>query len=108
MKATGKLKKIKPDQLYDPMVAKYKNGNGTLAYNDAWNLFDQFIFTQSLLGDDISSYKFVSAHIFKKKWMTQPSGKYAGYPLRSYVGDTFMGGYSDHFPVYLFLAKEKK
>lgn len=108
MNATGNLKRIKPNQLYDPMVQKYKNGIGTLAYHDAWNLFDQFIMTQSLLGDDISSYKFVSAHIFNKKWMTQSEGRFAGYPLRTYVGDKFMGGYSDHFPVYLFLAKEKK
>ncbi|HPV56255.1 MAG TPA: endonuclease/exonuclease/phosphatase family protein, partial [Tenuifilaceae bacterium] len=36
------------------------------------------------------------------------SGQFAGYPFRTYVGNNFTGGYSDHFPVYLFLIKEKK
>ena len=106
LKASGKLNKLNKDELYNPYVDKYKDGNGTLAYNDAWNLFDQIIFTQSFLGDDKSSYKYHSSKIFKRKYMFQDDGKYKGYPLRTYVGNTFMGGFSDHFPVYIFIVKE--
>ena len=32
-------------------------------------------------------------------------GQYKGYPLRTYVGNNFQGGYSDHFPVYIYIGK---
>ncbi len=108
MNTSGKIKRMKPGQLYNPMEEKFKAGYGTLAYNDAWDLFDQFMLTKSLLGNDRSTYKFWKAKIFKRKYMIQQSGRFAGYPLRTYVGNTFMGGFSDHFPVYLFLIKQIK
>ncbi len=108
MKSNGKIKKLKDDELYNPMEEKYKKGIGTLAYNDAWDLFDQFMITQNLLSKHLDkSYKFAGAHIFNKKWMIQQSGHFAGYPLRTYVGDQFMNGYSDHFPVYMYFVREK-
>jgi hypothetical protein len=33
--------------------------------------------------------------------MIETQGKYQGYPKRTYDGDRFRGGYSDHFPVAL-------
>jgi hypothetical protein len=109
MNASGKIKKLKEGQLYNPMEEKFKRGIGTLAYNDAWNLFDQFMMTQSLIDTkDLSTYKFLQAKIFSKNFMKQKSGRFEGYPLRTYVGNEFTGGYSDHFPVYLFLYKELK
>jgi hypothetical protein len=35
-----------------------------------------------------------------------PKGKYKGYPLRTYAGGSYIGGYSDHFPVYLYLIRK--
>ena len=40
--------------------------------------------------------------------MVQREGQYKGYPLRTYVGNNFQGGYSDHFPTLICLAKEIK
>ncbi len=40
--------------------------------------------------------------------MLQKEGNFKGYPLRSFGGGTYLGGYSDHFPVYLYLIKEIK
>jgi len=106
MKANGKLNRLKEGELYNPYFEKFKKGNGTLAYNDAWNLFDQLLLTQSFLGNDHSTYKFSSAHIFKENYMFQQDGRFKGYPLRSFVGDNFKGGFSDHFPIYLFLIRD--
>lgn len=106
LKANGKIKKLKDGELYNPYYKKFKKGDGSLAYNDAWNLFDQMIMTQALLGSDYQSYKFKSAHIFKKDYMFQQDGRFKGYPLRSFVGNNFKGGFSDHFPVYLYLIRE--
>lgn len=99
--------KLKPGELFNAMGSLYHEGIGTLAYRDSWNLFDNLIITQSLLGDDRTTWKFHKAKVFNKPFLQQKSGQFAGYPWRTYVGNTFMGGYSDHFPVYLFLVKKK-
>ncbi len=38
--------------------------------------------------------------------MIQREGQYKGYPLRTYVGNNFQGGYSDHFPVYIYMVNK--
>jgi len=105
--AEGKERKVKDGKMFNPMEAYYRKGIGTGAYQDTWHLFDQLIITEGLLGDDRSTYKFFDARIFSKPFMIQNTGRFEGYPLRGFVGDTFQGGYSDHFPVYLFLVKNK-
>jgi hypothetical protein len=40
--------------------------------------------------------------------MEEGSGKYKGYPKRTYDGSKYTGGYSDHFPTYVVLLKEVK
>ncbi len=108
LKAKGDTAEVGKNGLYDPMYKLFKKeGLGSLAYRDSWNLFDQIIVSGRLLGADKSSYKFYKAKIFNRNFLTQKEGAFAGYPFRTYVGDTFTGGYSDHFPVYVFLAKEK-
>jgi hypothetical protein len=39
--------------------------------------------------------------------MVQKSGRYKGYPLRTYDFDVYMRGYSDHFPVYVVLLRRQ-
>lgn len=94
--------------LYNPMYNLYKKeGLGTLAYRDSWDLFDQFILTGSLIGEDKATWKFFKARIFNKNFLAQKEGSFAGYPFRTYIGSSYQGGYSDHFPSYIFLVKEK-
>ena len=97
----------KGELLFNPMESFYKKGIGTLAYRDTWNLFDQIIVSSGLVDGDYSTYKYYSAKVHKKPYMLQASGRYQGYPFRTYAGGAYAGGYSDHFPVYLFLIKEK-
>ncbi|HPG73130.1 MAG TPA: endonuclease/exonuclease/phosphatase family protein, partial [Bacteroidales bacterium] len=99
---------ISETRLFNPMYDLFKKGVGSLAWRDSWNLFDQFIITTSLLNKESSSLLFYSAHVFNKTFLMQPEGRFKGYPLRTYVGDTYMEGYSDHFPVFIYLIKEKK
>ena len=104
LKATDDKQKLSEGYFYDPMITLYKKGIGSLAYHDSWNLFDNMIMTPALLKD--SGYHFYQAHIFNKKFMTNEEGRYKGYPFRTFVGNNFMGGYSDHFPAYIFLVKK--
>lgn len=93
-------------ELYNPMEAMHKKGMGTLAYRDSWNLFDQIIVSTELTKRDFSTYRFYKAGIFNKSYLQTPSGQYIGYPFRSFA-NAFTGGYSDHFPVFIYLIREK-
>ena len=109
LRAKGKAEKLKPGELYNPMWKLFNNGIGSLAYRDSWNLFDQFVITTALLNaPDSSGFRFLKAKVFNKKFLTQSDGQYAGYPFRTYAGGLYAGGYSDHFPIYIFLTKEVK
>ena len=103
----GDKKKVLKGGLFNPWVEPYKQGIGTLAYNDSWNLFDQVIVSSGFLDKNQSGYFFQEAHIFSKPWMVQTSGRYKGYPKRTYDFNNYMGGYSDHFPTYIVLYKKQ-
>jgi len=107
----GNMKNVKENGFYDPMIAMFKKGIGTLAYRDSWNLFDQIISTASLVTTkkDYSTYKIFKTEIFKKDYLVTREGQFKGYPHRTWSGDTFRAnGYSDHFPVYTILLKAAK
>jgi hypothetical protein len=106
LRTCGSAENLKPLELFNPYEPLHRKGVGTLAWRDAWNLFDQIILSQPLIGDNEQRYRFHSAHVFNKKFLQQPEGRFQGYPFRSYAGGAFLGGYSDHFPVYLFIIRE--
>lgn len=106
LNAQGKKDNLNLKGLYNPMMDLYKQGIGTLAYRDGWNLFDQMIMSRPLVLDDYSTYRFYKVGIFNKNYLTNPKGRYKGYPYRSWSDGGFSNGFSDHFPVYLYLIKE--
>lgn len=88
--------------LYNPLAEKHQEGVGTLCYRGYWNMFDQVIISQNLL-NKTSGLQFKEAFIYDSEQLREPKGKYKGYPLRTFVGNRYMGGYSDHFPVFIVL-----
>ncbi|MDY8135300.1 endonuclease/exonuclease/phosphatase family protein [Aquimarina sp. 2201CG5-10] len=106
--AKAKKENVKLRGLYNPMAAMAKKGIGSLAWRDSWNLFDQIIISKALLGEDYSTYRYYKSGVFNKNYLSNPRGRYKGYPYRSFANGAYTGGYSDHFPVYLYLIKEKK
>ncbi len=100
--------------LYNPFYQMHRDGYGSLAYQDAWNLFDNIIVGGNLIGDsgDSGGYRLWKparnkyyGNIFDRQFLRQKSGQYKGYPQRTYVGNKFENGYSDHFPVFIFIAR---
>jgi hypothetical protein len=104
LKALGNRKNVGNKELYNPYFEMQKNGIGTLAHRDAWDLFDQMIISEPLIRKDFSSFRYWKAGVFNKAFLTVKEGLYKGYPLRNANGEV---GYSDHFPVYLYLIKEQ-
>lgn len=106
LKAQADKEDVDIKGIYNPYINYYKDGLGTTAYRDAWSLFDQIMMTKPLLEQDYSSYRFYKAFIYNKYYLTNKRGRYKGYPLRSWADGGFTDGFSDHFPVYVYLIKE--
>ncbi len=107
LNAKGKVEEVKNGSLYNPMWDKYKTGDGTLTYNDSWNLFDQTIISESFLNKSQKGFFFYKAEVFRKPYLLNKEGRYKGSPYRTYSFGKYIGGYSDHLPVYaLFLQKK--
>ncbi len=108
LQAKGAPGSLKEKELFNPMYQYYEKGIGTLAWKDNWNLFDQLLLSKSLIKRDLSSFRYYKAEVHDPEYLKQQKGNFKGYPFRSYVGSTYQGGYSDHFPVYAFLIRESK
>lgn len=91
--------------LYNPLSKAYRKGLGTLAYRDRWNLFDQILFSGDWRGKAAEGYRFWKAGIYQADYLKTPSGRYQGYPFRTYAGGLYQGGYSDHFPVFAYVIR---
>lgn len=106
LKATGTVDKVKRGGLYNPWTLMFNSGIGTLAYNDAWNLFDQIIISSAWLDKKQNGFFFKDARIFRKDFMINQNGHFRGYPKRTFDGNKYIGGYSDHLPTYIVLLKK--
>ncbi|MBD0405116.1 endonuclease/exonuclease/phosphatase family protein [Flammeovirga sp. EKP202] len=91
--------------LFNPFYKMYKKGLGTLAYRDSWNLFDQIIFTKEFKNKN-EGWFFWKAEICSYPELKNKEGRYKGYPYRTFAGGNYAGGYSDHFPVVIYLLKQ--
>jgi len=102
----AKAKKRETPQfgIFNPFEEMQIRGMGTIAHRDAWDIFDQIMVSESLLKNVYSSWQFWKAGIYNKSFLIQKSGSFKGYPLRHSATEI---GFSDHFPVYIYLIKEK-
>lgn len=101
-----KSNNLKIKELYNPMEMFYKNGLGSNAYRDRWSLFDQIIVSPAFVNKNYNTYQFYKASIVNKDYLLHKTGKYKGYPFRSFSNSTFTNGYSDHLPVCIYLIKK--
>jgi hypothetical protein len=94
------------DLLYNPWTVLFEKGIGTLSHNDKWNLFDQIIISPSWLINTTGHWQYYQARVFDKDFLKNSFGKYRGYPHRSYSGNKWINGYSDHFPTVIYFIKD--
>ena len=110
MGAKGKLKELQTGDFFNPYYQMLKAGLGTLAYQDSWNLFDNICVTENLVNATYGKLRLIKGkkfygNIFTRPYMLQQEGQYKGYPLRTFVTNNFQNGFSDHFPVYIYIGK---
>lgn len=92
------------DSLYNPMLTMLiPTEQGSATYKGRWNLFDQIMISTNFFATDKSALRFVRAEILSERFLEDWDKRYEGFPFRTYAGRKYLGGYSDHFPVYLIL-----
>lgn len=90
-------------RLYNPMEKLLTPDRGSANYKQSWMLFDQIMVSHNFLNYEKGTHSFAHANIFDEGFLMEFKGKYKGTPYRTYVGRKYIGGYSDHFPVYIQL-----
>ncbi|NOT36087.1 MAG: endonuclease/exonuclease/phosphatase family protein [Saprospiraceae bacterium] len=106
LKAHKDKEYVKSQEFFNPFYQTYKNGEGSLAHNGSWNLFDQIILSHKLLHPEKGEWEYYDHQVFHRDYMLETDGKYKNYPKRSFSGDNWNNGYSDHFPTLVFLRKK--
>lgn len=108
LKAVGDKKELSEEYpYYNYMYKMFKQGVASLGYRDAPNLFDQIIVSKNAISESVTKkYSVFKAEVYAPPYLITPDGQYKGYPFRSWAGDMFTGGYSDHFPAFIVLQKE--
>ena len=95
-------KKDKSVGLANPFKAIQDAGNGTCRYKRDWFLFDQILISNSMMNK--KGAEFIEAQIYNPEWLYYKEDSNSG-PFRTFLGNKYYGGYSDHFPVYIDLKK---
>lgn len=95
--------------LYNPMEKlHFPKERGSANYKKTWSLFDQILLSHNFLNYEKGSHSFSKANIFDESFLKEKTGKYKGNPHRTYAGSKYLGGYSDHFPVYVVMKFNPK
>lgn len=92
---------------YNPMELLLTKYSGSLNYKHAWNLFDQIIISNNFLQQHDNDFQYEEAKIFSPKELKEYDGKFEGNPFRTYAGPHYLGGLSDHFPVFAVFSIKK-
>lgn len=91
--------------LYNAYYTLDKNKQGTHYYDKEWRVLDQIIVSQGFIKAK-KGYKFdpKDAHILKKDFVLFKNNKTGEEkPNRTYSGEKYYNGYSDHLAVYIEL-----
>lgn len=97
---------VTPHGFYNPFWYILDNGVGTLCYRGKWNLFDQIILSGNLVDGSLPALQYWKCTVQNAPFLRTKRGKYKNYPHRTFSGQNFLNGYSDHFPTQIFLLRE--
>ena len=98
--------RIEPQALYNMFLHRIRERNfGTYKFQGSWDVIDHFIVSGNLLDGNHSTHvKNNEAHIFKPDFLLEPDERFGGMrPFRTNIGPRYIGGFSDHLPIYMDL-----
>ena len=95
--------------MFNAMYEMKQNNEGSHYYRGHFSMLDQIVLSSSITNcTGKVCFQKGSATVYKQPWMVEGDGKYKGSPLRTFVGDKYMNGFSDHLPVYIIVDLKKK
>ena len=96
---------VKLKDIYNPWTSMYRKGMGTENFQGEWNMIDQIMLSGSFLKNNNKKWKFYNNEIYNREFLINKIGKDKGLPHRSFtIGSAWDNGYSDHFPVLVYLV----
>lgn len=96
------IQELKTRELYNPFEELYRNNQYSTFHEGKGMLFDQIIFSKTFY-DENNSLRFNQSKIFNIPVLQNKDRGKLGTPWRTYSGSRYLGGYSDHFPVYAII-----
>jgi predicted extracellular nuclease len=98
---------IKGKELFNMLYLEHLKGKGSHFYDNQWGMLDQIIISKSLLKCEKNKLFTLPgrADVFNPDWILYTNKDGIKIPKRTYVGNSYKGGYSDHLPVYMYLFK---
>lgn len=107
LRASGQTPKVNDPAKIFLLNSLYKvytdSSRGTYYYRGQWNTLDQILLSHGMLDDTGFGTTYPWGNVFIRPFMKEASGRYKGAPFRTYVGPRYLGGISDHFPVYIIV-----
>lgn len=101
-KKKKKKSNISSDTLYNLFYAHMEEGKGSYKYKGSWNMLDQIVVSGNLLNTNNKLHISPnSAKIFYEDFLLQKDGNNGKKPFRTYLGDQYNGGFSDHLPIFM-------
>ena len=87
------------------LMCRFEGKKGSHKFQETWSIIDQIMISKSLVkninGLFILDQK---AHIFEADFLLEDDRVNMGKkPFRTYVGPRYIGGFSDHLPIYMDL-----
>jgi hypothetical protein len=112
MRGRETLEEVGPEDYFSPFLSMLKAGYSSLYYRGESNIYDCILVSSSLAKASAGTWQIQPiikgkfyGRIFTKPFMTNQSGQYKGTPFRTFSGGAFVGGYSDHYPTYIVIAR---
>ncbi len=87
-------------KLVNLMMPDDVKGLGTYFYSGSWNMLDNLVVSEPVLNSRGMKVEGRKGYIFNNDWMIFTNKNGDKTPNRSYVGNKYVAGVSDHFPVY--------
>lgn len=92
--AKSKANHLQADDIYNPFA---RTRSGSMVYQHRWYLYDQILLSADILSSAGCSVP--KGYVYRPKCLLGRSGA----PKPTYRGVEYMGGVSDHLPVYIIL-----
>ncbi len=87
--------KVEPMNLYNLSWERADNDEGSHYFDDEWSMLDQIIVSTNLINSEKYEYPCGSFNMYTGKNVDAQD-----LPIRTFEGRKWIGGYSDHLPVY--------